>query len=221
MDFGKLFHGSMHALYRPLLGRPLGEGVLRDAQEEAPQLVERIVAKAYGLEDTPPEGEPLLLQAVLLRYLRRVIDLDIDRSRQLPGLCIRHLEHKVGRHLPIKTSTGLHNFYIWGRADRIDEAQGTYYLIDYKTGKESPKYLPPEKVFQIDYEGKHASTRQLALYAWICGLTPKKKTEVLLLSLPKLHNQPPKPQEYREKELQKPLSSCLEGGSRYGKTFCT
>ena len=210
LDFGKLFHKSMEILYKPLLHQRLDEERLNTAKEEAPNLIHRLLAKTYGLEPKSDlNGEPRILYAVLLRYVNRVIALDQQRSRKFSNLCVRYLEQPLNLRLSLPTPTGECVFYVWGRADRIDEADGTYHILDYKTSKDRPKFVAPSEIFCNDPEGKNAAVRQLALYAWMCSSTFRKESKAMLLSLPNLHNQPPELHSYVEKELRESLLECL------------
>ncbi len=186
MDFGTSFHKMMEDLYTDLVGQTLTEKILVDAAERAPKLLQKNLSKQYNL---PPQeilrGKYKVFYTVLLKYVKRVIDLDKQRIKRLKGLRIKALEKKLSLTLPIPTASGEKTVCLYGKCDRIDETQETCYVLDYKTGK-STAGLTFDVLFNADPEGTYKDWRQLVLYAWMSQHRLSKPTEIMLLTLPVL-----------------------------------
>ena len=210
MHLGRLFHQAIEKLYEPRVGRLLTESILEEANTEAQGLLKRLICKDFGLDPRLPlRGKPRLFEHVLLRYLRAVIAFDKQRARSTEGLCIRQLEGKLHRRLSISNTEGNSTFYFHGRADRIDESQGTYFIIDYKTGKSSPQQPSTEALFLSEKPYQYNHVRQISLYAWMCSHMFKRRSEALLFPLVSLHKQAPLTYVYAEEEIESRLKACV------------
>lgn len=141
--FGNVFHKAAEWLYNSMQDH---EGVITkhaiDEMLKRRDLIERTVDKAlckeyFGTKQLPQlNGIQLINRAVIIRYLRRLIEID----RRLAPFRIKGNEEKISGMITITTSQGDLSVNLGGYIDRLDEVvdpstqQHIIRIVDYKTG---------------------------------------------------------------------------------------
>jgi len=133
--FGTIVHDTLEDLYTPFIGKTLEVTLLIEAKKNIEALVKKHFAKTYAEGDIN-YGKNLIAYNVILRYIERFIDLEINQVKQ-NTIKIIALEQnlKVSLNFPELD----YPIILKGKLDRIDEENGTLRIIDYKTGRVEPK----------------------------------------------------------------------------------
>ncbi len=193
--FGTLFHAAAQNFYLQFAGSDdlacekdgstqlahpirIEKDVLTEARRHE-EIFERVVDDAFrkelfGIEKEGymPEynGLQLINRAVIIQYLKRLVDLDI----RLAPFTIAGLEQNVTTQITIETAKGEKRLRIGGNIDRLDlvtTEEGTRFrVIDYKTGGPDKYTIKDiEEVFTTKkLNGKHSNYYlQTMLYSLI------------------------------------------------------
>jgi CRISPR/Cas system-associated exonuclease Cas4 (RecB family) len=137
--FGDIFHEAADIIYHQLPQR-ISKDILNHLLKSKVE-IERAVDTAFNhaLRQTPTTGLHLINRAVIIHYLRQLLEID----KRLAPFTILGLECDVKRPLSIHHSTSI---MIGGRIDRLDLInEGTpdacIRVVDYKTGSHRLKPL--------------------------------------------------------------------------------
>lgn len=129
---GTIIHGTLEALYKPLIGKFLTEQDI----DNCFKLMDAEVLAQFKLvykEGEIRKGRNLLAFEVAKRNVSNFLKMELDDIRNGAAIKILFLEERFERDL-------LHNdlpfpVMIGGSVDRIEERDGKIRIIDYKTGK--------------------------------------------------------------------------------------
>lgn len=166
--FGSILHGALEKLYAPHTNELITINHI--------QLLKKKVEKAvndsflfYFSEAEAYLGKNLLQQNALKIYVDKLLNLDIDLLNTLDKkeLMIYGVEKELNAELAISSNGKAIKVYIKGTADRIDNFNGMYRIIDYKSSvKDTDKFefTNFETLFtDTDYDKMF----QLFMYAWM------------------------------------------------------
>lgn len=180
--FGNIFHLAAQYIYEQLSSRQdvITPSALKSLLSQ-PAAIERAVDSAFNSElfkiksgrvrATEYNGLQLINRAVIIMYLRRLIEIDL---KQAP-FSIVGLEEDVRRDFVIQAGGSTISTTIGGRVDRIDRisdgAGERLRVVDYKTGGKKIKPLPDiEAVFDPSRLKDHSDYYlQAMLYSLIAG----------------------------------------------------
>ena len=155
--FGTIFHRAAELLYREIVERHTVRGMRCTVGKEdlavyieQPHRVRRLVLEAFKekyFKERPTSeedfnGEQLILFQVICKMLERLIHFD----RQRTPFTILDLEYRVkgdfilsGRNIRLR---------IGGSIDRLEEKDGKYHILDYKTGGKAKDCKSLEELFE-------------------------------------------------------------------------
>lgn len=129
---GTIIHGTLEALYKPLIGKFLTEADLAHCFRQLDAEVLNQFKVVYK-EGEIKKGRNLLAFEVAKRNVSNFLKLEIENIRNGAAIKVLHLEERFEHDLlhddlpyPIK---------IGGSVDRIEEHNGKIRIVDYKTGK--------------------------------------------------------------------------------------
>ena len=128
--FGILIHQALESLYSPLLEQVLTPEALGAQKKKIKPLIVKLVSELYPGQ-TALKGKNLIACEVIIKYLQRFLDLEIEQSK---GHTIRllALEKRIKQEYPI---SGIKKqITLKGTVDRVDEFDGQVRILDYKTG---------------------------------------------------------------------------------------
>ena len=166
---GKVYHGTMEALYTPFVGKCLTvadlDTLMKD-RKALKALVRKLIIQEMQTVDV--SGRDLVVEEVIVEYVLRTLkhDKDLLVRSGAEGFRILHLEERM---------TGeFEGFRIKGFADRIDSyLGGEARIVDYKTGKVEQDDIDitddnaadvVEKLFGPSNNGRPKIALQLFLY---------------------------------------------------------
>ena len=166
---GKVYHGTMEALYTPYVGKCLTvadiDALLKD-RKALKALVRKLIIQEMQTVDVT--GRDLVVEEVIVEYVLRTLrhDKDLLVRSGSEGFEILHLEERM--------TGGFEGFRIKGFADRIDRyLGGEVRIVDYKTGKVEQDDIDitddnaaavVEKLFGPSNNGRPKIALQLFLY---------------------------------------------------------
>ncbi|MBI1287635.1 MAG: hypothetical protein GC178_08665 [Flavobacteriales bacterium] len=137
--FGTAIHDTLEELYKPTLGKPLTEEVLKQMQAKADDELAKQFAEHIPKESVM-QGTNLLAFEVAKTYVNRVLKNDLQAVRNGQPNTVLQLEEKLTGSIPHQLNGESLEVHFKGMADRIDRtSSGTVRLIDYKTGSADKK----------------------------------------------------------------------------------
>jgi hypothetical protein len=151
--FGSIFHRAAEYLYREIAATGLPFTVHRshfDPYTEYPHLIRNLVLSAFEKEyfkgrkvvEEDFNGEQLINFHVICKMLERLISFD----RQRTPFTIHGLEWKMSSLFSLEERKI--QLHIGGIIDRLDEKEGKYYILDYKTSGKAKDYKTLEDLFE-------------------------------------------------------------------------
>lgn len=160
--FGTLFHGTMQNIYAQFVGKMVNPDDLRTISEDKIYLSKQIntaFAEHYfkRKNDTVElEGNNLLIGRVLMKYVAQVLKIDAVYAP------FRYVASEEKCRINIQISTG--SVSIKGFIDRIDEKEGVWRILDYKTGKGSLSFRSVDDAFNSTVKDRPKFVLQTFLY---------------------------------------------------------
>ncbi|GAB7086709.1 PD-(D/E)XK nuclease family protein [Marinifilum fragile] len=162
--FGNLFHNTLEDLYKPFVGKTLEREDLEIIRKDK-DLIETKLKTAFRdtYFKTPKDkevqisGRNLLIFDILKKYIDRILILD----QQFAPFQILSLEDEYRIQIPI---SGDRKVNIKGLIDRVDRANGTIRILDYKTGKADLFFKDIESLFEKEGKNRNKAAFQTLLY---------------------------------------------------------
>ncbi|MDQ2178298.1 PD-(D/E)XK nuclease family protein [Marinifilum sp. D714] len=162
--FGNLFHNTLEDLYKPFVGKTLEREDLEIIRKDK-DLIEEKLKTAFRdtYFKTPKDkeiqisGRNLLIFDILKKYIDRILVLD----QQFAPFQILSLEDEYRIQIPI---SGDRKVNIKGLIDRVDRANGTIRILDYKTGKADLFFKDIESLFEKEGKNRNKAAFQTLLY---------------------------------------------------------
>lgn len=158
---GTIVHNTLESLYTPYLNqkleRPLIDGLFPLIEKE----VTLQFKSSYGLTQIS-HGKNLIINKVVCRYIENYLNFEKKRLEQGDSVYIKGLE------TPLKISLPIHNVFLRGTVDLIEERNGMLHIVDYKTGKAERKNLSPKEWDDLlDPSGSFEKGFQVLTYAYM------------------------------------------------------
>ena len=159
--FGTVVHDTLEDLYQPLVGTYLTDLNLTALKPKIEQLVSHHFSRSYHDGDFS-RGKNLIAYHVIVRYLQKFIDLEIEEARN-HKIKILGLEQKLSLSLDFPELD--FPICLKGKLDRIDEKDGVLRIIDYKTAKVEPKNVTLSDWENLCSDYEYSKAFQLLCYA--------------------------------------------------------
>lgn len=128
--FGNVLHKAMENLYGDILKQELTPETFRKILPMVPSALKESF-KYHGLPFEELKGKNLLAHDILLTSLQRIVYNDIELAKESPFVIVG-IEEKKERKLILSNGEEV---TLYGVIDRIDEVNGFYRILDYKSGK--------------------------------------------------------------------------------------
>ncbi len=159
---GTVVHNCLETLYRPLESKYLSEEIIGDFLKNLEELVKAEFTKTYS-KIPLEEGKNLLIFEVAKRYLYNFLNFELKRLKRGEKIRIIKVEGDYKVLIPIEKLP--FSVYLRGKIDRLEEANGTLRITDYKTGKVEARNLRLEDWKEItqDYD-KYSKCFQVLTY---------------------------------------------------------
>ena len=173
--FGSIFHRAAEYLYKAIghikeEERFFTPFVIQkehfDSYLKAPHLIEKLVTRAFSKEyfkgkPADPKkfnGQQLINYQVICHTLRRLIEFDSKRA----PFTLYGLEHPVTSIYSLRNSNV--QLKVGGIIDRLEEKDGRFYIIDYKTSGKAKSYKALDDLF-VQKDNRAAHIFQTFVYA--------------------------------------------------------
>lgn len=158
---GTVVHQVMENIFEPMLNISLNPEALKAARAKIEPLLQEALQEHYNIQLTH-YGVNYLLKKVALSFANKLLDVSIAETKS-HDIVITGLEKDLQASLA-------EDILIRGNADRIDNADGTQRIIDYKTGAVAQKDLDLTADWKIKLsEGSAPKVLQCLIYAWIAA----------------------------------------------------
>ncbi len=161
--FGKVVHGVLEAIYKPMIGQPVDVKIIREKKRILPALI-NIEFEKYYQNINVDYGRDLLIIKVITEYLSRFLDNEIRNHKN---------QIVKGVEIPLKYPFAVdkHKIYLKGFIDRVDEInigkEKVLQIIDYKTGKVDESYLKINDWDKVKINTNYDKALQILIYAWL------------------------------------------------------
>lgn len=163
LTMGSIVHNALEILYAPYLKQVLNEQIFKEINQKKEKLITDLFQKEL-LKGNDPQGKNLIIMKVVREMVDNVLEKDEKLSKD-NELIIMEIEQEF-------TADFVYNdieIRFKGLVDRLDQLNGQYRILDYKTGSIN-KYdliLNDSKLdtLFIDYQG--AKALQLIIYAYL------------------------------------------------------
>lgn len=178
--FGKVVHGVLENIYKPMLGAQIKTEVLKSNLPKLRQLLTNQFAVEYT-NGNIVSGKNLLIYEVALNYISSFLKWDINNLKKKPSV-LQSVEAKLNTIIECSSTKVAFKGFI----DRVDikNDSGIIQIIDYKTGKVAPADLKIADFNQISTNPKYAKAFQVVFYAWLYDRNlPAHKIETGIISL--------------------------------------
>ena len=178
---GTILHGVMESLYRPFLEKTITTNNLQQLLEDKHIIrivVEEAIQNHYAPQSTLvhlfEQGRWLILADVLTTYISQVIRFDMTRT----PFTLKAVETGLKIALPVAPQFTVP---LGGYLDRVQERDGTCYVVDYKTGKEQRSFESLEALFAPERRVQNSAVFQIFWYVMLYQeVAPSKKVIPLL-----------------------------------------
>jgi hypothetical protein len=176
--FGLLFHKTMEALYKPLLGKSVEKENLESILNNN-KLIDQTLTESFreeyfrGLKHADKlefSGRNWLVFEVVRKYIIGTITLDISR---VPFI-LEGLETKV--HTEVDFNGGKSVVIIGGIIDRTDRKNGGIEILDYKTGITELSFPMIADLFDKEKKNRNKAAFQTLVYSYILHKNKPEET---------------------------------------------
>jgi hypothetical protein len=181
--FGTIVHDTLEDLYKPYLNTYLEVSMLKEMKKKVRPLVIGHFAKSFADGDIS-RGKNLIAFNVVVRYVENFLKLELAEVEQHQ---IKILGVEENLRMDINVPGLDFPIALKGKLDRIDEKDGVFRIIDYKTGNVSST-----QVEIIDWEGviqdyNYSKAFQLLCYALMYNnIKPIRTIEAGIISFKNL-----------------------------------
>ncbi|HSP40074.1 MAG TPA: PD-(D/E)XK nuclease family protein, partial [Gillisia sp.] len=160
---GTVVHDTLETFYSPLQGKILTADIIKELQKKISQEVKLQFENTYS-KIPLTRGKNLLIFEVAKRYVSNMLKTELKEIESGKEIEILNIETNINSTLEIE---GLdYPVKIKGKVDRVDNANGIFRIIDYKTGRVEQKQLEIVEWDDLttDYD-KYAKPFQVLMYA--------------------------------------------------------
>ena len=168
--FGSILHQAMYQLLSGFVGKEISESQLATMAKDKGS-ISKAVDAAFRIEFMKGEkegdlqllGRNLIVKDVVESLVCKMLTLDAKRA----PFTIVELEEKHTERISFPLNRKTPSVAIGGMVDRLEQADGTYVIIDYKTGayKDKGIFSKVEDLFNPEYIGKQKEVFQTLLYS--------------------------------------------------------
>jgi hypothetical protein len=164
--FGKLLHHVMQQLYQPFEDQYIHPADIVDIRksEKIEDAILAAFGKIYPARDGQTwrlSGKNLIIQEIIQKFVHKILEVD---EKYAPFKLIA-IEKKIEKELTIPNLD--FPVKIGGYVDRIDYKEGTYRIIDYKTGEATPNFADIESLFRNENRKSKDAALQCLIYAFV------------------------------------------------------
>ena len=158
---GTIVHNTMETLYTPYHNQILSVDIIKSLRQRITDTVAIEFEKAYGTIKKLA-GKNLIIKEVICRYIENYLELELQNLKKGDEVIIRGLEQRLS------SESGYPGARLKGTVDLIEERNGVFQIVDYKTGKTEQRNLSI-KTWEdlLAPEGKYEKAFQVLTYAYM------------------------------------------------------
>ncbi len=162
--FGALLHGIMQKIYTPSVGKTISSSEINEILRNDAELDSNIKSVINGIcfngKEAAADGNIMIISNILKSYSKMILRFDSSVS----PLRIAGLEQGVYSGIEINYKGGKAKVSAGGYIDRIDQSEGKYRIIDYKTGNVPMEIRSVESLFDAGDEKRSEAWFQILMY---------------------------------------------------------
>ncbi|NJY61382.1 PD-(D/E)XK nuclease family protein [Salinimicrobium sp. CDJ15-81-2] len=160
---GNVVHDTLETFYGQWLQKDVKVEDLEQALEKTNEEIQKQFRKHYT-QAPLDSGKNLLIYEVARRYVVNFLKWEIKDLQEGNQLKILKVEEKLHAHFPVEELD--FPVFLKGTVDRVDEFNGKFRIIDYKTGKvdQSKVEVVEWEEIALDYD-KYSKPFQILTYA--------------------------------------------------------
>jgi len=186
---GNVVHKALNKLIAPLLNRDLIHEKIKISNKEIEREVKLAFSEYFKGGDTA-YGKNYLITQVAVNWIKRMLQADIFSKvgNKSHSWLIRNLEERFYSRINIERRGGNQAVNIKGVIDRIDEQDGQFLVMDYKTGMFTPSHLNIKAWEELELDANYAQAMQLLIYSYLLLKNNPNQTSTCkagILSVPK------------------------------------
>ena len=166
--FGSILHSAMKNIYQNFDNQKIEKKDLENILAEN-ETIDLAIRNAFAMEYFREEnadhidisGRNLIIQEIIKKYITKIIELDINTA----PFQIISLEERYNTSFPLFNKKKYIN--LGGIIDRIDFTNGSFRIIDYKTGNKHNQFQSVESLFFPEKPGENDGIAQIFMYSLI------------------------------------------------------
>ncbi len=162
--FGLILHTVVQRLYTPLIGKPSSVALLEEAMKNLETIVEEAINEHFlqkeGVASDGYSGNVLLVKDIVCRYVRDGI---VAYDLRNPNFEVKGVERRVTHSFDIDAKRRVQFMGVLDREDRM--ADGSYRIVDYKTGAAHLEYRGLESLFNGSGKERMSNIIQTLVYS--------------------------------------------------------
>ncbi|MEI6682049.1 MAG: PD-(D/E)XK nuclease family protein [Bacteroidota bacterium] len=141
---GSVVHEALHSLFEPYTGQPMTSAILAALAGKVEPAVDQAFGKKFNGSDIA-YGKNLLFVNVAKLMIKRFLHAETAQAEDLAQsgktFSVEMLEQYIEKVIPVPFGEGTLDILLKGFIDRVDIAEGSWKIIDYKTGTTEPKQV--------------------------------------------------------------------------------
>jgi len=163
---GDVVHTALHNYYKPFEGKKISDQDIITTEEILEKHINKAFLKKYKGGDITT-GLNLLLARLALLFFRNFLKSEKDQLTRNPAMdiIIRRLEGKLVYDLPLNIDSYKGTIPLLGFLDRVDQRDGLYQILDYKTGSVEKRELKFDSTDELLSDPDKRYPFQLMIYS--------------------------------------------------------
>jgi CRISPR/Cas system-associated exonuclease Cas4 (RecB family) len=174
MLFGNILHDTMELLYKEYLEKQskseIDEGDFKVLESNVDDAVIQAFRKQYRYQDSSKfqlEGRSVIAFDVIKKIIRRILTIDKQYAPfEVIGL-EADSEAGYGKNIEIQSGDRTIAILLEGKIDRIDRKDGTYRIVDYKTGRDQKRFNSIAGLTDRGNKDRNKAAFQVLYYSWM------------------------------------------------------
>jgi len=175
LAFGNILHQAMKTIYLNYAGNILDssdiEKILKSGDYISKLVVTTFRNEFMNNSRAEIRGRNLVITGILEKMVRQILETD----KRFAPLEIVSLEKEYTTGFPLMINGSNTTIRLGGTIDRVDIINGTYRILDYKSGADSVEIGDLDQLFDYEYANRNSAAFQTLLY---CEIFLKESTDI-------------------------------------------
>jgi ATP-dependent helicase/nuclease subunit B len=190
--FGSIVHKLMELLYIAVQQKQGNNRITADSIAYMQAILPNYIDTAFkqGWRDDKTDkpfmytGEMLVIKAVVQQYAEAFLKVDAAYT----PFVLQDLEVKFSQPFAIEVNGRPERVLLGGYIDRVDEKEGVYRMVDYKTGSDKLVFNTTEELFEREGKKQNKAALQTLMYSLMFGskYPERKRFEPALIPIRQL-----------------------------------